>query len=151
MRDDFWLVEVLHQRAASREAGRELWEEDQAAAPVRRVEVLGEHPVNSYDEGDIVAIPAEKPDPFWVAKVTKVEENKLTLLYYTCNKPTGNNKRTWRVHDSTRETKGTDVLVRFKHHSDIFTKRNEIKKVAYTKIAQACVTFLNIDMKGKYQ
>ena len=118
---------------------------------------MGEHPHKTFEVGDVVAVPATKPDPFWLAKVTEVgEEGNLKLQYYSSRKPPAGQKRTWpllqpKAVGSSGEVKSIDVLVRFRKETDVFTKQKNLRRSAYVKISRACITYLNIDLKGNYQ
>ena len=149
---------MFSKRSANAEVGREDWE-DEDPNPSTQVVVVGEHPHKTFEPGDVVAVPAAHPDPFWLAKVSEVVEAEglLKLHYYSSKKPTsGEQKRTWPLlplsaKGSTGEVKSVDVLVKWKHDTIVFTKQKKLRRPAYIKIAQTCNIFLSIDLKGKYQ
>lgn len=156
--EDPWLTNTFSKRSTNAQAGREDWE-DADPNPSTQVVVVGAHPHKTFEVGDVVAVPAEKPDPFWLAKITEVVEAEglLKLHYYSSKKPANaGEKRTWPLlalsaKGSTGEVKGVDVLVKFRSDTNIFTKQKKLRRQSYIKIAQACSTFLSIDLNGKYQ
>ena len=107
------------------------------ADSLRPIRVTSEHPTYDFNIDDIVAVPGKGADPFWLATITSIKEEKLHLQFYDHNKPTGENSMIWRKHHSVEYTGRMDVLVSFRTDTQLFTKTGVIRKRALTKINAA--------------
>ena len=102
----FWLTDHLLQPEL-------LQEEDyimDVENAVRPIQVLDPHPIYDFSVHDFVAVPGSKTDPFWLAVITSIEDDVLSLTYYDHNKPANDNAMVWRKHHTTGSTENINVL-----------------------------------------
>ena len=134
--DDPWLLDLLAGRLLDEILVAEADDEDMGGDVVR---VVGEHPQTTFKVDDLIAVLPDKssPDPFWLAKITEIEEETLRFTYFHYKL---NNKKNqvWSLHTTTGSLHFLDILVGFGgEETQLFTKKKSLRKPALKKINQA--------------
>src|SRR4051812_42836271 len=81
--NDFWLTE-LHTTQANEDGDLEMDEIDEEQQS-QFIIVRGEHPIREFMLNDIVVVLSTDKDPYWVAKISTIEEESernIKLSYY---------------------------------------------------------------------
>jgi hypothetical protein len=101
------------------------------------IHVTFKHPTYDFQIGNLVAVVSGDQDLFWLAHVTKVDENSLEVVYFYHGPFRSGKKLVWKPHNSNETYGKYDVYVRFKGEEQLFTKKKTILKKTLKKIAQA--------------
>jgi hypothetical protein len=84
---------------------------------------------------------ADDKDLFWIAEVTDADNKKVALHYYhyTIN---WNNKKIYKLHNSTKSCGLADIISHFSTKDRIFTKNGEFAKPASKKYRKSSICTL---------
>jgi hypothetical protein len=76
---------------------------------------------------------ADDKDLFWIAEVTDADDEKVALCYYhyMINQ---NDKKIYKLHNSSRSCGLADIISYFSTKDRIFTKNGRIHKASLKKI-----------------
>lgn len=143
---DIWLEEHFEEATRESENFPEISEQVPSI-----VNVLSEHPVYDFQEGDLVALVAGDEDPFWLAEITAVHEESLSVTYFHHSSLKPGKKLIWKKHHSHRTCGVYDVYAHFQTKEQLFTKTNILRKKAWKKISQACLTYNEIEVPDSFK
>jgi hypothetical protein len=113
--------------------------------------VTSEHPTYDFQIRNLVVMMSEDQDPFWLAQVMKVDKNSLEVVYFHHSPFRSGKKLVWKPHNSNGTCGKYDVYIRFKGEEQLFTKEKTILKKALKKIAQACLTYNNLEIPETFK
>lgn len=148
---DVWLREHLTEIANTETLENELGVGQETPETQSRIHVAGEHPTYEFNIGEIIVVVSSDIDPFWMAQVTEVTEEQLKFQYYNHNTPKEGKKMTWHLDDTEGACGITDVYMRFKSTSEIFTKTNSIRTTALKRIRQACMKYNALEVPDDFK
>jgi hypothetical protein len=145
---DFWLED--HFAEAQRDP--EMKDFVQTSTPIiDLVHVTSEHPTCDFQVGESVALVSANQDPFWLARVKKIKEDSLSVIYDHHGSQISRKRLVWKAYNSKDTCGKFDVYFRFKTEEQLFTKSKTILKQALKKIAQACLTCNGLEVPETFK
>jgi hypothetical protein len=146
---DLWLEEHFQEMSMNVESNDFIFENLYQEPDI--IHITSKHPTYDFQIGNLVAVVSGDQDPFWLACITKVDEDSLEVVYFHHSPFKTGKKLVWKPHNSNGTCGKYDVYVRFKGEEQLFTKGKTILKKALKKIARACLTYNRLEIPETFK
>jgi hypothetical protein len=77
---DLWLEEHFQETSMNVESNDFIFENPYQELDI--IHVTSKHPTYDFQIGNLVAVESGGQDPFWLAHITKVDEDSLKVVYF---------------------------------------------------------------------